>query len=328
MARLGKRSPAPGDATPELRLEPRLTDFGLGAAEARPTAAQTTAASPAAGEPVDRFADDDDTAEDFIQPLERGERDLASWGGIGIGFLLILSATLLGGALPAYADLPAFLMVFGGTTAVTQISFSLEDSRRLPEALKTAFLMKLGNPAEAALRLVALADKARLSGFFALEAYLPRLADDPFLVKAIALVVDNTPAEVIERELKTELQALLARHSRAAAMLRRAGEVAPAMGLIGTLIGLVQMLLNLNNPGSIGPAMAVAILATLYGAVLANMVLLPLAHKLERNSHAEALLHNLSIMAAVSIALQESPRRTEVLLNSVLPPAERVSYFD
>jgi chemotaxis protein MotA len=327
MARPGRRSASLGD-TPELRLEPRMTDFGLGSAESRPGAAAASSAAAAPSEPVDRFADDSELAEALIQPLERGERDLASWGGLALGFLLILSAVVLGGSLPAYADLPAFLMVFGGTAAVTQISFTLTDTQRLPEALRTAFLTKLGDPYEAALRLVALADKARLGGFFSLENYLPRLADDPFLVKAMALVVDNTAPEVIERELRTELQAMLARHGRAAAMLRRAGEVAPAMGLIGTLIGLVQMLLNLNSPGSIGPSMAVAILATLYGAVLANMVLLPLAHKLERNTHAEALLHNLTIMSAVSIALQESPRRTEVLLNSVLPPTERISYFD
>jgi chemotaxis protein MotA len=144
----------------------------------------------------------------------------------------------------------------------------------------------------------------------------------------MALVIDNTPPETLERELRAELQAMVARHARTAALLRRAGEVAPAMGLIGTLIGLVQMLSNLDNPASIGPAMAVAILATLYGAALANMALLPLAYKLERNTHDEALIHNLTILAASSIAIQESPRRTEVLLNSLLPPGDRIGYFD
>ena len=121
----------------------------------------------------------------------------------------------------------------------------------------------------------------------------------------------------------------MARHRATADMMRRGGEAAPAMvGLIGTLVGLVHKVANLNNPASIGPAMAVAILATLYGAVLANMVLLPLAAKLDRNNHAEALVANLTIMAAVSIAGQDSPRRLEVMLNSILPPAERVTYFD
>jgi chemotaxis protein MotA len=179
-----------------------------------------------------------------------------------------------------------------------------------------------------ATRLLALAEQARKTGLFSLENALPALKDDRFLVKAAALVVDNTPPEDIERTLRTELQATMARHKAAADILRRGGEVAPAMGLIGTLVGLVQMLSNLNNPSAIGPAMAVAILATLYGAVLANVVLLPLAAKLDRNNHAEALVANLTIMAAIAIAAHDSPRRLEVMLNSILPPAERITFFD
>jgi chemotaxis protein MotA len=297
---------------PELRVDTRTGGLAAG-----PGAA-------GAGESLGT----DRTADTVIGALERSERDWASLGGLSIGLLLVLSAMLLGGALPAYADLPAFLMVFGGTAAVTQISFSLEDSRNLPNVVRTAFLLRRAAASEAAIRLVALADQARLGGFFSLEKHLPNLRDDPFLIKAMALIVDNTPPDIIENELRVELQATVQRHGRAGAMLRRAGEVAPAMGLIGTLIGLVQMLLNLDNPSSIGPAMAVAILATLYGAMLANMVLLPLAHKLERNTQAEALIANLTIMTAVSIALQESPRRTEVMLNSILPPADRIAFFD
>ncbi|HTH98646.1 MAG TPA: MotA/TolQ/ExbB proton channel family protein [Stellaceae bacterium] len=308
---------------PELRVDTRTGALsaapGSVAASQKPIGEKPDAEKPS---PVDKNADFE------IGPLVESERDWASIGGIAIGLVLVLSAMVLGGALPAYADLPAFLMVFGGTAAVTQISFSMEDTRNLPGILRTAFLRRHPDPSEAAMRLVALADKARGGGFFALERYLPQLGDDPFLVKSMALIVDNTDATTIESELRVELQATIQRHGRAAAMLRRAGEVAPAMGLIGTLIGLVQMLLNLDNPSSIGPAMAVAILATLYGAMLANMVLLPLAHKLERNTHAEALIANLTIMAAVSIAFQENPRRTEVVLNSILPPVDRIAFFD
>jgi chemotaxis protein MotA len=256
------------------------------------------------------------------------ERDLGTWVGFGVAFLLLLSAMALGGSLPAYADIPAFLMVFGGTAAVTAASFTVEDFTNLPNVLATTLVRGVPRGGPVATRLLAIAEQARRSGFLALENLLPKLKDDRFLVKAMAYVIDNTPPEQIERALRTELQATLARHRAAADMMRRGGEVAPAMGLIGTLVGLVQMLANLNNPASIGPAMAVAILATLYGAVLANMVLLPLAAKLDRNNHAEALVANLTIMAAVSIAAQDSPRRLEVMLNSVLPPAERVAYFD
>ena len=256
------------------------------------------------------------------------ERDLGTWFGFGIGFLLLLSAMALGGSLPAYADLPAFLMVFGGTAAVTAASFTVEEITALPSVLATVLIRGVPRSGAAAKRLLALAEQARRTGFLALEDVLPRLNDDRFLVKAIAYVIDNSTPEQVERALRTELQATIARHRASADMLRRGGEVAPAMGLIGTLVGLVQMLANLNNPASIGPAMAVAILATLYGAVLANMVLLPLSAKLDRNNHAEALVANLTIMTAVSIASHDSPRRLEVMLNSILPPAERIAYFD
>jgi len=260
-------------------------------------------------------------------PIE-GVRDGATLLGLATGLALLVFAMLLGGSLAAYVDFPAFMMVVGGTIAVTSISFGLDDLKRLPAALATATVRKVPLAHHAASRLVALAEAARRQGFLALEDLLPKLKDDRFLVKAVAFVVDNTPPDEIERQLRAELSATLARHRVAGDMLRRAGEVAPAMGLIGTLVGLVQMLSNLNNPTTIGPAMAVAILATLYGAVLANMVLLPLAAKLERNNHAEALVHNLTILAANSIARQESPRRLEVMLNGILPPAERISYFD
>ena len=142
------------------------------------------------------------------------------------------------------------------------------------------------------------------------------------------MVVDGTHADAVERVLANDIQAMQNRHLQSANVLRKAADVAPAMGLIGTLVGLVQMLTNLDDPSNIGPAMAVALLTTFYGAVLSNMVFSPLAAKLERNSDQEALLHNLYAMAAVSISKQENPRRLEMLLNTVLPPAKRLRFFD
>ncbi len=118
------------------------------------------------------------------------------------------------------------------------------------------------------------------------------------------------------------------RHQKGAGILRQAGTVAPAMGLIGTLIGLVQMLGNLDDPDSIGPSMAIAQLTTLYGAIMANMVFAPLAGKLERNSKEEAMLMGVYSMGAGSIGRQENPRRLETLINTLLPPAKRVQFFD
>jgi chemotaxis protein MotA len=256
------------------------------------------------------------------------ERDDATWIGLGASALLLIAAAAVGGSLAAYVDLPAFLMVVLGTAAVTMISFPLDEFLRLPRVAATVLVRGVPRARFHAERLLDLAERARRLGLFSLEDQLPRHADDRFLARALAMVVDNVPPDEIERRLRAQLQSALLRHRAASDMLRRGGEVAPAMGLIGTLVGLVQMLANLNTPSSIGPAMAVAILATLYGAVLANVVLLPFAAKLDRNSQAEALVANLTIMTAVSIAAQESPRRLEATLNGVLPPADRVAMFD
>ena len=121
---------------------------------------------------------------------------------------------------------------------------------------------------------------------------------------------------------------MVERHRRSASILRRAAEISPAMGLIGTLIGLVQMLANLSDPESIGPAMAVALLTTFYGAILGTAVLSPMAAKLERNSNEEAMLRSMVMIAMSSIARQDNPRRLEMLLNSELPPSKRIKYFD
>ena len=120
--------------------------------------------------------------------------------------------------------------------------------------------------------------------------------------------------------LAQDLDALVERHRRSASILRRGSEIAPAMGLIGTLIGLVQMLADLQNPETIGPSMAVALLTTFYGAILGTAVLAPMAAKLERNSNDEAMIRTLTMMAMASIARQDNPRRLEMLLNSELPP--------
>ncbi len=181
-------------------------------------------------------------------PRKLRERDGATWFGLGGAALLLLGAMALGGSLAAYADLPAFLMVFGGTAAVTTISFPLDDIARLPQIVTTILFRTAPPPADHARRLVRLAEQARKHGLFSLEDQAPSRRSEPFLGKALALIVDNEPPTEIERALKLELQAMLARHKAAGDILRRGGEVAPAMGLIGTLVGLVQMLATLNSP--------------------------------------------------------------------------------
>jgi chemotaxis protein MotA len=191
-----------------------------------------------------------------------------------------------------------------------------------------AVVYQAESPVHAAQRILHLADTARRNGPLVIEDAAKKLNPSRFLSQAIMLVVDGFPAEEIQPILDTDIQATRERHVRSAGVLRRAGEVAPAMGLIGTLVGLVQMLGNLDDPASIGPAMAVALLTTFYGAILANMVFHPLANKLERNSEIEAMVNQIYMLGAASISRQENPRRLEMAINSILSPAQRVNCFD
>ena len=254
--------------------------------------------------------------------------DFATLGGVLGAFAMIVTAMALGGSPGAFVDVPALLIVIGGSFLVTSVSFSAVEVVRAQGVMLKAVLYNAQDPAAAADQVLLLAKQARRHGVLSLQRLLQNLEDHPFLYRALRLAVDGTPADQMEQVLHTEVQAMTARHTRAAGVLRRAGEVCPAMGLIGTLIGLVQMLGNLEDPESIGPAMAVALLTTFYGAILANMVFLPLAGKLERNSGVEALVRQLYALGAVSIARQENPRRLEILLNTLLPPDQRVGDFD
>ena len=249
--------------------------------------------------------------------------DLAS----GLG-LLCIAILLEGAAFTAFFNPSAILIVFGGTLCVTTACFSFGEMVRTARVVMTTVFHRSRDAAEAAVHVLQIAELARKKGLLAVQEIQTDLQREPFLYKGITMVVDGTPGEEVETILRRDVQATMQRHARSSSVLRRMSEFAPAMGLIGTLIGLVQMLGNLSEPASIGPAMAVALLTTFYGAVLANMVFLPLASKLERNSIEETLINNIYMMGAASIGRQENPRRLEMLINSVLPPAKRVHYFD
>jgi len=254
--------------------------------------------------------------------------DFATLLGVGGAFAMIAGAMMLSGQAAAFLDIPSILIVIGGTFLVTTISFSLSEIGQAQGLMFRAAIYHAESPEDAVLQALYLADLARKRGRLALQPIIDNLQQSPFLYRAIAMVVDGIPGEEVERILMRESETTFERHHRSAGILRRAGEVAPAMGLIGTLIGLVQMLGNLDDPSSIGPAMAVALLTTFYGAVLANMVFTPLANKLERNAQIEAMVRQIYSIGAASISRQENPRRLEMMLNTILPPDQRVEYFD
>ncbi|MDH3700678.1 MAG: MotA/TolQ/ExbB proton channel family protein [Alphaproteobacteria bacterium] len=260
-------------------------------------------------------------------PRARQSFDVATVFGISAAAILIATAIFLGGSPGAFIDLPAIFIVLGGTFGVTTACFSIQDMVAASGVVSQAFHRSSHDPSSAARHVIQLADISRRRGMLSLQDYLPDLAKSGLLFRGISMVVDGNAADDVERILQRAMQSATQRNMRTVAILRKAAEISPAMGLIGTLVGLVQMLGNLENPSAIGPSMAVALLTTFYGAVLANVVFTPLASKLERNAMEEMLINQLYLMAATSIARQENPRRLEMLVNTVLPPGHRVAYF-
>lgn len=254
--------------------------------------------------------------------------DLATLLGLIAALALIAVAVVMNGSPLAFIDIPAILMVVLGTFAVTAISYTGEELREAQPSFRQAMFRTEIDPRVAARRVLTLADKARKRGMLSLQGDLYGLRDAPFLQRSLGMLVDGLQVDEIERNMTLEAHALAQGRHRAAAILRRAAEVSPAMGLIGTLVGLVQMLGNLDSPERIGPAMSVALLTTLYGALMANVVFLPLASKLERNATVEQLVSQIYTMGVASMGRQENPRRLEMLLNTVLPAGQQIRYFD
>lgn len=257
----------------------------------------------------------------------RGRFDHATLLGLFCGFGLLFAAMAVGGTPGAFLNLPALLIVIGGTFGVTTVCFSLRDIACTPAVVAKTLFRSVPEADVEARRMLLLADRARKEGILSLEGSLGDMANEPFVQKAVALAVDGTPVEEIQHVLQRAIDEMIQRHLKSAGVLRKAAEVAPAMGLIGTLIGLVQMLGNLEDPAAIGPGMAIALLTTFYGAVLSNMMFSPLATKLERNSAEESLVANLYMLAAGSICRKENPRRLEMLFNAMLPPARQIQFF-
>ncbi len=254
--------------------------------------------------------------------------DLATILGLIFAFGLIAGAIFMGSSNANFFNVPSLMIVLFGTMAATAVSYTPEELKYVGSLIGQSSLQRLWNPSALASNLVSLSVIAKKKGVLALSNYDGELQKNIFLHRSFQMVIDGFNADDVEFLLAQELEAGLERHKRSASVTRRASEVAPAMGLIGTLVGLVQMLADLENPETIGPAMAVALLTTFYGAILGTIVMAPLAVKLEKRSNDEALIKNLIKITAVSIARQENPRKLEMLLNSELPPAKRIRYFD
>lgn len=258
----------------------------------------------------------------------RTKTDLATVLGLLFAIGFIAAAIFSGQSDANFFNVPALLIVLFGTIAATSISYTPDELARAGSIIGKSLVRKVYDAPNLARSLVDLAIVARKKGLLALTAYDQDLRRNPFLARAIQLVVDGYNPEDINRLLGQEIDAQVERHKRSASITTRASEIAPAMGLIGTLVGLVQMLADLENPEMIGPSMAVALLTTFYGAILGTIIMAPLAEKLRKNSADETRIKTIIKIAAVSIASQDNPRRLEMLINSELPPSERINYFE
>lgn len=246
--------------------------------------------------------------------------------GAAAAFGLVAVAICLGGNLKSFWDLNSILIVIGGTFGATLISFPLRDLSQTYSALKSVFFPEPISPQDRIDRILSLALKARKNGYLSMQNEL-NYESDLFVRKCIELTLDDLPVEDVRRILETELSFQEDKHLRGAQLLQAMGAVAPAMGLIGTLIGLVQMLQHLDDPTKIGPAMALALLTTFYGAMLANIVFIPLAGKLLRRSEEEQRIKELTTEGIIDIARGINPRLVEQKLFGFLAPEERISRF-
>lgn len=254
--------------------------------------------------------------------------DLATVLGLGFATGFIAVAVIMGRSDASFFNIPSLLIVLFGTMAATAISYTTDELAQAGRLIGKSVFSNTLNHMRAADALLDLAVIAKKKGPLALSGYDGELRKNPFLHRAMQMVIDGYNADDIDFLLSQEVEAGAERHRRSAGIARRAAEVAPAMGLIGTLVGLVQMLADLENPETIGPAMALALLTTFYGAILGTVVMAPLSIKLEKRSIDETLMKTMIRIAATSIARQENPRKLEMLLNSELPPASRLRYFD
>jgi chemotaxis protein MotA len=282
--------------------------------------------SDTANEPVQSFTAKSDLPV-RLEPRQQGF-DMATLFGLVGAIILIVAAIWMGGNWTAFIDVPSILMVVIGTFAITTVSYSWSEIAQAQPVMWRTLFVRGQTPNEASMKVLQLAERARRRGLLAMQNEFSALKTEPYLLRAMTMLVDGMPIEEVERNLVFETHAMAQRHQRSTGILRRAAEVAPAMGLIGTLVGLVQMLGALDEPEAIGPAMAVALLTTFYGAVMANVIFLPIATKLERNSAIELLINHIYILGALSIGRQENPRRLELVLNTILPANQRVRYFD
>ncbi|MCL1915297.1 MAG: motility protein A [Desulfovibrionaceae bacterium] len=248
--------------------------------------------------------------------------DFATLLGLAVSFVLVGEAINLGGDFTIFLNGPAVMIVMGGTLGATLTNYPIPTLFGIGGIIRKALFHRALSHRQVIEQFMDFAFLARREGILALERTIPNL-DSLYLRKGLQLTVDGLEPDSIRLVLETEIDNTHARHATGVEMLNSMATYAPALGMMGTVIGLVQMLRNLNDPSSIGPSMAVALITTFYGAVLANLVFLPLCGKLKHNSQAEVRIMEMQMAGILCLAKGENPRIMRDLLESFQPPATR-----
>lgn len=251
--------------------------------------------------------------------------DIASLGGIILGIVMVVFGIISSGGVSAFGnfvDPPSIIITIGGSLSSTLGSYKLADFLNGLKSISLPFKDKTKDPSETIKQIIDLSNIGRKEGLLALEEAANGIEDE-FLKKGIMLVVDGTDPELVRGILETDMVCLEERHKKVIGFWEKWAEMGPAWGMIGTLIGLVNMLKKLDDASSIGPNMAVALLTTLYGSLIANWLCNPIAAKLKENNGLEVTLKTITIEGLLSIQAGENPRVIEEKLKSFLSPKVR-----
>lgn len=253
--------------------------------------------------------------------------DLGTIVGLILVYILIIYAMMLGVGVGPYLDLPSFLIVFGGACSAIIVGFKLDMLKNFGKVAAIAFKPQTYDIPGLVRKLVDYATMARRDGILALETPVNQ-ETNMFLKKGLSMAVDGNEPDTIRALLEVEMETTNSRHKGYIGIFEQLAGIAGAYGMIGTLIGLVAMLVNMSDPSSIGPAMAVAIITTLYGALIGYTFASPIAIKLGLRNDDEIMVMTIVLEGIMSIQAGDNPRTLEQKLLSFLPPKERVSQFE
>ncbi len=254
--------------------------------------------------------------------------DIGTVLGLAVAFISVLLAIILGGGSPMeLINIPSIIVVFGGSTGAVICAFPLARALGFHKLVLKAVFGNVSDPTETIQDLVKYAEIARREGILSLENHIGDMKDE-FIVRGIKMAVDGTDPELIRVIMETELEGIMERHMNGKLMLDQFGKYAPAFGMIGTLMGLIFMLGSMDDPSTIGPSMAVALITTLYGAIIANTFAGPIGDKLYSKDQEEVLLKTVIIAGVMSIQSGDNPRVVESKLLTYLPPAAREAFAE